>query len=472
MAENSDRQSNKKNWTNELIENIVYKIQHDLIVPIIGPGVFFVKEGEMTISIQEYTVRELLRTKLPKEFNDDNVRLYGTGGIKGMTKLHLLFEKSGLTLSIQLHSLFMKEAFTNRISIHAPILRFLQNGQFPLIISTCRFNLLDKWLNPHGKSYRTVAYQKGQKPEQDILLRSNMAELEMPTIINIFGEYSETPKLSGVVTEDDFLAFLHYLHDSFSRPKSLISYLANNKFVFTLGCDIPDWTFRFMLFSLKEHEGQLKDVSGKSDNFVGGVLVKPMDEDFRRFLSNNNYFPGDLIDEFLKDINDKLNPKCKPKVFLSLSSEEYDKIGEPLYRTLQARFEVWFFKNDGDKFHYWDSIEQGLQKSEFILPVITQRSLNKLFRYEPTTDSTHDTIPGLVEEWEMAIKQNIKCCPLMYESTVDELKEALGEGNDEKKKHLWGFFFSHPGNAGIEVQLEPTDVEEIYKHIIQNRKQS
>jgi hypothetical protein len=462
MAENSDRKSNKKNWTGELIENIVYKIQHDLIVPIIGPGIFFVKEGANTISVQEYIVRELLRTKIPTQFTDDNVQQCSTGGIKGMTKLSQLFDKNGLTLSNQLHSLFKKKEFTSRISIHKSVLQFLQNGQFPLIISACRFNLLNQWLKPHGKNYRTVVYQKGQKPEQDILLRSNMNELEMPTIIHIFGEYSETPKLSGVVTEDDFLAFLHYLHDSFSRPKSLISYLGNNKFVFTLGCDIPDWTFRFMLFSLKEHEGQLKDESGKSDNFVGGVLVKPMDEDFRGFLSNNNYFPSDLIDDFLKDINDKLNPKNKTKVFLSLSSEEYDTIGVTLYRTLLAKFDVWFFKYDGDSLHYWESIKQGLQDSEFILPVITMRSINKIYRYRPT-EITHDANPGLIEEWEMAFEQQIKCCPLYVECKEGDLKEAI---DGSQCMHLRDFFFSDPGNAGLVVDLEPSDVDKVYRHII------
>lgn len=462
MEKTSSKLIPDKNWTDELIENIVYKIQHDSIVPIIGPGAFFVNEDGNSISVQQYIVKELLRTKLPKYYNDENVRQYSIGGIKGMTKLDLLFSKNKLTLSNQLHSLFTKKEFTNRISIHKSVLQFLQNGQFPLIISACRFNLLNQWLKPHGRSYETVSYQKGQKADQDIALKDNLTELKNPTIINILGEYTETTELSGVVTEDDFLSYLHYLHDTFSRPKSLISYLDKNKFVFTIGCDIPDWTFRFMLFSLKERDGKLKNEFGASDNFVGGVLAKPMDEDFKGFLYNNNYFPGVMIEEFLKDINDKLNPKNKTKVFLSLSSEEYDTIGEKLYRILQAKFEVWFFKYDGDSYNYWKSIKQGLQDSEYILPVITMRSLNKIYRYRPT-EKPHDANPGLIEEWEMAFEQQTKCCPIYVECKEGELKEAI---DGSQCIHLRDFFFSDPGNAGLVVDLEPSDVDKVYHHII------
>lgn len=451
----------EKNWTDGLIQNIVDKIRACNIVPIIGPEVFYVEDGKSRISVQQYVVRELFEKKLKVEYTEKEADWYGNAGLKGMTHLDGFFEEKNMTLSNHLYSLFNNPHFTEKIQINRQVLRFLQDGQFPLIISTCRFGLLQKLIKAHGSSYKVIAYNKGKKKEQDIPLNIDTEELSYPTIFHLFGEYSETREVSGVITEDDFLHYLHCLHDTSTRPQLLLQYLSRNRSVFTIGCDIPDWTFRFMLFSLKERDGRLRNENGRSDNFVGGVFMKPFNEDFRDFLFNSRYYPGEMVDEFLEDINNEISPENKPQVFLSLCSNEYDTLGEQLCRILQPRFKVWFFKHDGNPFAYWDSISKGLESSLYILPVMTYQALNKMYGYKPSAHR-HDTNPGLVEEWEMAQKLHIKCCPLYVQTLQGDIKEFFN--SDNNCSHLRDFFLTSGGNAGINFSLD-SSADELYDHL-------
>ena len=82
----------------------------------------------------------------------------------------------------------------------------------------------------------------------------------------------------------DFLRYLHCIQDTNTKPDYLKKYL-ENKYILSLGCEIPDWTFRFLLYSLKEKEGRLEGISGE-DMFDGGALSKVMDDNLYSFLAN------------------------------------------------------------------------------------------------------------------------------------------------------------------------------------------
>ena len=60
-----------KKWSSALIEDIVFKIKGGCIVPIIGPGVYYI-EGE-NCGIQQFIVRELLRRNIPSKADDADI---------------------------------------------------------------------------------------------------------------------------------------------------------------------------------------------------------------------------------------------------------------------------------------------------------------------------------------------------------------------------------------------------------------
>ena len=453
----------KRNWSNLLIENIVQKIEINSIVPIIGPDAFEASLDGNPISIQKYIVCELLKNNLPEYNTPENVEKFSANGLQGMTRLYKLFEEKRLTLSNRLYALFGKGSkLWNNISLKKNVFQFIQNGRFPLIITTCRFPISTLCPKIHGKDYKTVSYARGGKDEQDITFIEDRKDIASPTIFHLLGAYS-IENDSCVITEDDFLSYLHALQDPSNRPSKLIRYLAANKYVFAIGCNIPDWTLRFLLFSLKEEGGKLKNDNGRPDNFVGGVLEQSLDNDLIEFLEDIRYFPSQMVDTFLEEVNSTLKPKEMPHMFLSLCSEEYEKIGRKLRDICQEKFEVWFFEDDGDNHQYWKSIKDGLQQADYIIPIITDKALNKIYQYKKVdaNEKRNDVQPGLIDEWEMAMERHIPCCPLYIDTTNASLKTAI----NEKCVHLWDFFQCDDGNAGLTIDLNTFSATDLTSHL-------
>lgn len=457
-------------WTEDLIKNIVANIGANNIVPVIGPNVFYV-ENEERMTVQQYVVQELLNNHLKDEATEQNIHSC-SNGLKGMSRLFKLFKKHNKSLNQSIYSLYFNKdtKFLSQIKMDNEVQAFLQLGQFPLILTTVNYCILEESLLFHGRKYESVSYRKQKvknKKEEDIILKEDKREIEFPSIFHLLGTISVSPE-TGVVTEDDFLKFLHCLHDTNTRPENLHEYLKfeNKKYLLTLGCDIPDWTFRFLLHSLKADEyGGLHDNDAADDYFVGGAIDEQLNEDVTEFLMDIGYFPNKKIKAFLNDINSYLSPEEKPKVFLSLCSEEYDSYGNKLYQALSDRFEVWFYKNDGDQYRYWNDpehgIENGLKTSDYILPVITPNAIDRIDDYI-VPEMPNDDTSGLIEEWTRAKKYGIKCCPLYIGRNEIHLKKAL-KRNTACESLLWSFFFSEDGNAGIHVDPETFSSETLYK---------
>lgn len=451
----------KKRWSTSLIQDIVDNIQDqegNRIVPIIGQGIYQVNDEGKEYTIQQFIIKSVLENeKIPLQPTESNIGEF-TNGYRGMTELSKLCEGNNLTLKRQIKEIFDNKDNVSKISMDPDVLEFLERGDFPLILTTCNFRWLEKHITWQNNEYSVVPYRTGQ--DKDI--KTENGRITEPTIFHLFGFVCPDPNV--VITENDFLRYLHCIQDTNTRPKQLKKYM-EDKYILSLGCEIPDWTFRFLLYSLKEKEGKLGGVSGE-DMFDGGALSKAMDDNLYSFLSNISYFPSQNINEFLKDVNKQLKPLKKPQVFLSLCSEEYNQVGEALYRILSKIFNVWFYKYDGDQHQYWKDpehgIEAGLKSSEYILPVITPDAIDRIDDYS-IPDMPNDDTSGLIEEWLRAKKLNVKCCPLYIGRSEENLKKAIKRSNCTEL--LWTFFFSDGGNAGLRIDLNTFSAEQLYNHI-------
>ena len=449
-----------KTWTPELIDSIVQNISVKNIVPIIGPNVFYGRDG---IPIQQYIVEEVLRKELPEYFNQETIQTTSFG-IKGMNKLHKLFRSKGKTLCVYLNKLFKDSEFLSKIWMDPDVLEFLRNGNFPLILTTCNFRIINEMLKYNGREYDVVSYQKEKvkgNPEHDILLKEDKHSICKPAIFHLFGTLSPTQG-TCVINEEEFLVYLHCLQDTNTRPENLREYLKkeNNKYLLTLGCDIPDWTFRFLLYSLKANEGKLRDENGQKDYFVGGALDKNQSEDFVDFLSDINYFPSNKVTEFLQDINPLISPARKPTIFLSLESGEYDSIGEDIKQRFASYFDIWVF-NDRQRDDYWNIIEEGLQKCDLFMPVVTPSALLKIYSGEVTVEIALDREPGLITEWRLAMKngKTRNCLICLDKVKIEDLITAI----KDKRMYLWDMFFPEEGNQAHDISEINTDI--IQSHI-------
>ncbi len=451
---------NRKRWSASLIRDIVDSIQDsegNRIIPIIGQGVYQVNDNGKDYSIQQFIIKTVLENeKIPLEPTESNIKEY-SNGYRGMTELSKLCSGNGLTLLRQIKELFSDKVNTGKISMDPDVLTFLERGDFPLILTTCNFRWLESHITWHGNDYSVIPYRTGK--DQDIKMEDG--RIIAPAIFHLFGYVGQDRNV--VITENDFLRYLHCIQDTNTRPERLKKYL-ENKYILSLGCEIPDWTFRFLLYSLKEKEGKLGGVSGE-DMFDGGALSKAMDDNLYSFLSNISYFPSQNINEFLKDVNDQLEPENKPTVFLSVNSDEYD-LGERVKQILSPKFDVWFFKYNGGV-QYWKDIKEGIYKCDYFIPLTTSITIDKMFDDKANIDNSEG---GVITEMRLALKHKTEdlgtkkyCFPLLHGITRSLLIKALERGNCSDLEPL---FFADEGNAHIEIPIEELTAEKVWKHIM------
>lgn len=421
---------NNCKWSEDLIEDIVDSIKLNAIVPVIGDDAYYV-EGE-EVSVQHFLLDSVLKSaNLEREYEAEEYK----DGIKGYTRLSTrLYKERRVVLKNLISKALKKPEVNSKIHLRADIKKFLDNGDFPLIISTSIYKILAKEL---AKEYRVVSYQKERKKDQQQDISMLDDNISQDTIYNIFGEL--VAHTDCVFTDRDFLSYLHSLHDTNTSPDCLIRYL-EPRHVLMLGCDIPDWTFRFLLYSLKAKNGDLRPEEGEGglNSFIGGNLSKRINEELEIFLSDIQYLSSCQVSEFLNDINQKLQPMNKPKLFLSCLSEEYNSADiSELKNKLSKRFDVWFCpekieQRGGEE--YWRIIDEGLRSSEYIMPVITDKLCNTLWRKPklqseiPVPDSTSEK--GVVTEWKMAmqLKNKLKIIPFIltdFEGFQDLVEEKL-----------------------------------------------
>lgn len=455
-----------KTWDDALISEIAGKIQNKLtgkkqdsmIVPVIGDEVFFVEDNAERVPIQAYITRQIwennLKGKAP--YNDSYEH-----GFRGYNLLAKDIKKLGGNFLGCLISVVT--GCKERIMVDPDVLEFLISGEFPLIITTSIYGVLEK----HLKNYEVRTYIKEKCDEHDISLAAESRyeqRIAKPTIYCLFGQLNWY--LPSVVTENDFLSYLYSLLDTSSHPVSLKKYLTTRS-VFMLGCDLPDWTFRFLLFSLKHERGELKESSGDINSFSGGSLSGNIDSELERFLSDIKYHSCNRVSEFLRDINAKLNPETKPRLFLSCYSQDYETEALGVIKErLSERFDVWFcpeqVKGLGGE-QYWRKIKGGMETSQLFMPVVTDRLTLKLAKVKAlSAEPDPDNEPGIITEWKLALKYDCSKNTIPYILTdFDDLKDYL----NDNLKPVRELFLPQSGAQAI---LKPVSEFDPNKDIILN----
>ena len=440
-----------KIWCDDLIKDLVVNIQAEehYVVPVIGDDAFFVEGSDK--SLQHYILDAVLKKNQLDEIYDASEF---QEGIKGYTRLFSRLKKEqNSNLKKYIIQELNCEETTSRVHLRSEVKNFLDSGNFPLIISTSIYDILDRELNDN---YDVVSYYKGPYTSQDIVL-VHEDTIFSKTIFNIFGKLGTNKDC--VFTDNDFLSYLHSLHDTKLAPANIKKYLSSRHLIM-LGCNIPDWTFRFLLYSLKAKDGKLKpDEDNLGNNsFVGGNVSPNKDGDLDYFLSEISYLSGHELSKTLKKINSNIQPISKPKLFLSCSSIDYRSTNIiELKIKLSERFEVWFCpekikEKGGEK--YWQKIREGLQESEYFMPVITESLLIKLLKMEailsvdPQPDTPNEM--GIITEWKYALQY--KClnntCPYIL-CDFSDFKEV----QDNKMKLLKKIFFNDDGAQALTIPI-------------------
>ena len=329
---------NEKIW-----EILLDAIEQKRVVPIIGDEFFYAKVDEGLVNYKQYILNTLVsRFNPPKELTPD---------------FNMIADL--IKVNNQMQSLM--GTFSNATSIYYEIgdivrntpvicdqclVDFLSSFQFPLILSTSYIPGLESILVNDGISVK--AYDKTPRIDIGTLNQQNTV------LYYLFGKCSKANK-TYMVTEDDLLDYMHLWHNIETRPRNLSEYLSD-KFLLLLGCNYPNWLFRFFWHSIKN----FNLLSGNEG--LKGIVASSMlnnDNELSRFLSRiqtHTYANGKTFMNELKSRRRLDNASTKEKenedvkeneeglcdIFLSYSHKDFDIVAKIASIFEKYGAKVWF----------------------------------------------------------------------------------------------------------------------------------
>lgn len=361
---------NARNW--ELLMNAV---DEKRVVPIIGDNlVTILSDDGARIPVRDYLLKEL------------SERFGGGGSCRSYSEIEDLIREYNRKLrnpGDMTDIYFEIFDILGRVKVSLPefAVRFFEMCRFPLVLTTSCVRGIDKQLGVQPENVRVY----GKKAASD--LKQAEMESEDTILYYLFGRAGMT-KRSFKVTDDDLLDYLHCWHNCDTRPAHLGEYLSD-KFLLVLGCDYPNWLFRFFWHSIRNFT-----IVPPSADMQGVVTVSPQtmdaDADLMNFLSRvqtSVYGKAeDFMNEFMRRYQDRApsggtseehkadEQPCD--IFISYASEDYETARQVAGKFRDYGARVWFDKADldaGEK--YQRTIVEKIRECKRFVPIISKSTL-------------------------------------------------------------------------------------------------
>ena len=368
-----------------IISDMVKK--RNSIVPIIGEDeiVYKDKDSGKEIPFQEFILNEFQK-KYPRVAvsDSDSVSMRGRG-YYGLSLMSQYYERRFLDDLMD----FVNDN-CSCIKLKDEVLDFLVTFNFPIIITTVCFDIIEQQL-------------KGQIDYKKIWYKPNAKNDSLPPccVYHIFGQAKDGSK--WVYDEDSLLTFLLSHNDKDHGATGLTDFLKENeKKLFVLGCNLPNWLFRFLWQPTQAgRNSNLKTTQGYWIN-----KEKPEDS-FENFLKKKNFSADEQVKEILVDatklLREELEREAEERssmidaeehfdVFISYASEDR-QIATAIFEALKnMNVKAWFDDRGkgeitpGQK--YWERIDNGIRHSAHFMPIITGNWMQKLTNTSSLKDET------------------------------------------------------------------------------------
>jgi len=255
---------NEKIW--EVLQDAIVQQR---VVPIIGDEFFYAEVDEQLVNYKQHVLNKLVAkfnppTSLPPDFNM----------ISDMIKLNNQMQSMMGVLSNSTTIYYEIGDIVRNTPVVSDqcLVEFLQAFHFPLILTTSYIPGLESLLTADLLTVKS--YDK--TPRIDIGSLNSQGTM----LYYLFGKCSKANK-TYMVTEDDLLDYMHLWHNIETRPHILSEYL-KDKFLLLLGCNYPNWLFRFFWHSIKNF-----NLLSGGDGLKGIVasITLNTDNELSRFLS-------------------------------------------------------------------------------------------------------------------------------------------------------------------------------------------
>ena len=275
------------------------------------------------------------------------------------------------------------------------LIEFLDKFHFPIILTTSFLPGIEDVLKRSRANLVVKSYDKS--PRIDIMQYDN------DILYYLFGKSNGLNK-GYMVTEDDLLDYMHCWHNVDSRPKELCK-LLSSKFLLVLGCDYPNWLFRFFWHSVKNF-----NLSSDNEGIKGVVAGNNIETDteLSRFLSRIQTHAFGSCNKVLEKML-SISPKKQeptvlkkeeidnaeiPDIFISYSHED-SEIAKQIARTFEEfGAKVWFDSTSlvGSDL-YDDIIRRKIEECKRFVPLLSTYTENAARGY-------------FRKEWALSLEEN------------------------------------------------------------------
>ena len=329
--------------------------------------------------------------------------------------------------------------------------KLLSIDKFKTIITTSfdesTYIVLD---NLYGKdSIMRLEYVK-RTNGQDIPLNTDKRVL-----YHLFGKASSEMH-SYVLSEDDLLEFIHFWMDQNYRPKNLANILSD-KYILVIGCNYPNWLFRFFFHSLKYTPTPKGEKAEMRESRGCGLLADhDLDQELISFLRRMETSVHEDAINFIDELYERWKNRTpsytineaegkekeeEAEAFISYASEDFDTVSDIVKTFKELGYKkIWFDKKKlegGDK--YETLIKNRIEKAKVFIPILSfhteksdgPRFFRKEWKWAKDTEEAHfgteDNYirPILIDRYVMSEKQVFKDCHSVDMSNPEERKDLI-----------------------------------------------
>lgn len=367
------------------VSNIETAITSQTLVPVICEDMYEYEDPitQERQSLHSHLIEQVIKKCMkPIELTEEELHDIVTDGYFGMRMLEKKVDGNllaGDKLYKVIYSTIINNGRVNsNIHLKREVKGFLSACDFPLIITTNCFPILEKELSP---IYKDKGYFTKNNTNTKSLYE-NKEPLGSKCIYHIFGEASNANQNWGYSE----IQIIEHLRTAMgSTPWSNLSAAIENKNLIVLGNNSPDWLFRFIL----------TPVFGSNVYYHDGYYINSSNKEEDRhlifFLRDITFSNSEQMDTILEKLTSKIQDHRK----LSLRSDEnrhrkeYDifiahasddnKTIEKLQHCLENEHGLKVFVDyseirDGN---YWRRIISALKNSAYFMPFITKAYINK-----------------------------------------------------------------------------------------------
>ncbi len=371
-----------------IINDMVKK--RNSIIPVIGDDMIVYKDNGTgnEIPFQEFILNEFQKKYPHVVIDDATLTSMKERGYYGLSLLSQYYNEQGRFLDDFMDFVCKNDSC---IKLKDEVLGFLVTFNFPIIITTVCFDIIEQQLKGRIESYKSIWYR----------LNKENSTLPSRCVYHIFGQAKDGSK--WVSDEDLLLTFLlSHNHKEYGATGLTDFMKENDKKLFVLGCNLPNWLFRFLWQPTQTgRNSNLKTTQGYWIN-----KEKPEDS-FENFLKKKNFSADEQVNEILVDatklLREELEREAEERsnmidaeehfdVFISYASEDR-QIATVIFEVLKnMNVKAWFDDRGmgeitpGQK--YWEKIETGIKNSAHFMPIITGNWMQKLTNTSSLKDET------------------------------------------------------------------------------------